>query len=93
MRENHCFFRVYACRKIIHDYIEHVIFNVLCRIPVSDHLVISNNNIGVHTEVLHFHVLKDSPEIMPQMQTPGRPVSGKHSKLPGIFMQLLKRFI
>ncbi len=93
MRVDHGLFRVDAGRHVVEDEVEHVVLDVLGGVAVGDHLVIGDDDIGVHALVLHFHAAAQRAEVVAHVQTAGRPVAGQHGELARILFDRGERRI
>ena len=84
MRVDHRLLRVDARGQIVEHEVQHIVLDMLGGVAVGDHLIVGDDDVGVHTLVLHGHALADRAEIMAQMQPPRRPVAGEHGEFAGI---------
>ena len=93
MREDHGLFRVDAGGHVVEHQIEHVLLDVLGGVAVGDHLIVGDDDVGLHAAVLHGHALADRAEVVAEVQAAGRTVAGEHGELARILLQFGKRGI
>ena len=93
MRVNHGLVRVDAGGHIVKHQVEHVVLDVLGGVAIGDHLIIGNDDIRVHAQVLHGDTLADRAEIMAQVQASGRAVAGEHRELARVLFESRHRLI
>ena len=88
MRVDHGLFRVDAGGHVVENQVEHVVLDVLGGVAVGDHLVVGDDDIGVHALVLHLHAAAKRAEVMAHVQAACRSVAGQHSELARILLDL-----
>jgi len=93
MREDHRLLGVDAGGHVVQHEIEHVVVDVLGGIAVGDHLVVGDDDIRVHAEILHGDTLADGAEEVAEMQTAGGAVSGEHGEFARVRLELGERFV
>ena len=91
MREDHGLVRVDAGGHVVEHQVEHVVLDVLGGVAVGDHLIVGDDDVGVHSAVLHGHAFANGSEVVAQMQAAGRSVAGQHSELARILLQFGQR--
>ena len=57
MRKNHRFLRVDTACKIIDNHVIHIILNVFGGVSIGNYLIIGNDNVGWHAEILQANTL------------------------------------
>ena len=93
MRENHGLFRIDAGSHVVKHQIEHIVFDMLGRVTIGDHLIIGDDDIRIHAAILHGDALTNRTEIMAEMQASGRTVAGKHGELARILFDCGERCV
>ena len=93
MREDHGLGRVDAGGHVVKHQVEHVVVDVLGGVAVGDDLIVRDDDVRVHTALLHGHALADRTEVVAQVQTSGRTVAGQHRELARVGLQRGHRLI
>ena len=93
VRVNHGLVRVDAGGHIVKHQVEHVVLNMLGGVAVGDHLIISDDDIRVHAQVLHGDTLANRAEVMAKVQASGRAVAGEHRELARVLFESRHRLI
>ncbi len=89
MREDHRILGADAARQVVDHHVQDVVMDVSGGVAIGDHLIVGDDDVGPHALVLEAHALLQRAEVMPQMQAPGRAVSGEHDEARGVLRELL----
>ena len=93
VRVDHGLFRIDAGGHVVEDQVEHVVLDVLGGVTVGDHLIVGDDDVGVHALVLHLHAAAQRAEVMAHVQAARRTVAGEHGELARILFDCGEGFI